>query len=103
LASPENIRLGLKNLPGANALASYENPQIMDVKSFITLAARWFVFYIFHVRGKKTRNEISVKKSFIIQVAGVDPIKPEATALPVNIRLGWKSFPGKTLAYYKNS
>ncbi len=100
MASPENISLGLKNLPGANALASYENPQITDVKSFITLAGRWFVFYIFDVCEKKRNLS---KKSFIIQVPGVNPIKLEATALPVNIRLGWKSLPGKTRAYYKNS
>jgi hypothetical protein len=37
LASPTNISLGRKILPGTNTLAYYENPQITDEKSFITL------------------------------------------------------------------
>ncbi len=32
------FRQGLKSLPGTNTLAYYKNSQIMDVKSFITLA-----------------------------------------------------------------
>ncbi len=38
LVSPTNIRLGWKSLPGTNTLASYKNPYITAVKSFITLA-----------------------------------------------------------------
>ncbi len=38
LASPTNIRLGWKGLPGTNTLAYYENLQIMAVKSFILRA-----------------------------------------------------------------
>jgi len=38
LALPANIRLGWKSLPGANALAYYENGQLTAQKSFITLA-----------------------------------------------------------------
>ncbi len=37
LALPTNIRLGWKVLPGTNTLAYYENLQIADVQSFITL------------------------------------------------------------------
>ncbi len=37
LAVSTNNRLGWKGLPGANALAHYENSQLMAVKSFITL------------------------------------------------------------------
>ncbi len=37
LASPANIRLGWKGLPGTNAPAFYENSKITDVKSFIKL------------------------------------------------------------------
>jgi hypothetical protein len=40
LASPTNIRLGWKGLPGTNTLAYYENPLIMTVKSFIVQAPR---------------------------------------------------------------
>ncbi len=36
--SPTNIRLDWKGLPGSNALAYYEKPQLTAVKSFITLA-----------------------------------------------------------------
>jgi hypothetical protein len=38
LASPLNIRLGWKDLSGANSVAYYENPKITAVKSFIGLA-----------------------------------------------------------------
>ncbi len=38
LAVSTNNRLGWKCLQGANALAHYENSQLMAVKSFITLA-----------------------------------------------------------------
>jgi hypothetical protein len=37
-ASPANIRLGWRGLPGTNTLAYYENPEIMAVKSFILQA-----------------------------------------------------------------
>jgi hypothetical protein len=37
-ALPANISLGWKGLPGANALAYYENSSLTGVKSFITLA-----------------------------------------------------------------
>jgi hypothetical protein len=32
------VRPGLKSLPGTNAPTQYENSEITDVKSFITLA-----------------------------------------------------------------
>jgi hypothetical protein len=35
LASPTNIRLGWKGLPGTNTLAYFKNPKITTVKSFI--------------------------------------------------------------------
>jgi hypothetical protein len=38
LASPTNIRLGWKGLPGTNTLAYYENPNVMVVKSFMVHA-----------------------------------------------------------------
>ncbi len=37
LASPTNIRLGWKGLPGTNALAYYEKALLTAIKSFITL------------------------------------------------------------------
>jgi hypothetical protein len=36
LASPTNIRLGWKGMPGTNTLAYYKNLQITAVKSFIS-------------------------------------------------------------------
>ncbi len=38
LASPANIRLSWKGLPGTNTLAYYEKVLLTVVKSFITLA-----------------------------------------------------------------
>ncbi len=38
LASPTNITLGWKGLPGTNALAYYEKSELTSVKSFTTLA-----------------------------------------------------------------
>ncbi len=38
LASPTNIRLGWKGLPGTYALAYYKNLYLTAVKSFIALA-----------------------------------------------------------------
>jgi hypothetical protein len=38
LASPTNIRIGWKGLPGTNTLAYNRNPYIMAVKGFIILA-----------------------------------------------------------------
>jgi hypothetical protein len=38
LASPTNIGLGWKGLPGKNAQAYYEKSKLTAVKSFITLA-----------------------------------------------------------------
>jgi hypothetical protein len=46
MASPTNIRLGWKGLPGTNALAYYEKSQLTAVKSFITLApGALIIFY----------------------------------------------------------
>jgi hypothetical protein len=38
LASPTNISLGWKGLPGTNTQVYYENPKITAVKSFIVQA-----------------------------------------------------------------
>jgi len=38
---PANVRPGWKSLLGKNTLAYLENPQIMDVKSFITFGPGW--------------------------------------------------------------
>jgi hypothetical protein len=38
LASPTNIRLSWKGLPGTNTLAYYKNPLITVIKSFIVQA-----------------------------------------------------------------
>jgi hypothetical protein len=38
LASPTNIRLGWKSLPGTNTLAYYENLYITAIKSSIVLS-----------------------------------------------------------------
>ncbi len=40
LASPTNIGLGWKGLPGTNTLAYYENPQITDKKKFCNTDTR---------------------------------------------------------------
>ncbi len=44
LASPTNISLGWKSLPGTNTLAYYKNPWLTDKKSFKTFAPEEAIF-----------------------------------------------------------
>ncbi len=82
MASPTNVRLGCKGLPGTNTLAYFENPQITVVKSFVLLALGAFVI--------------------------MDHIKcisfGQALAFHANIRLGRKRLPvTNTLTFYTHS
>jgi len=59
-ASLENIRLGLKGLPGTNTLAYYKHSKIADVKSLMALTPGTLAERILRM------------------------------GLPTNVRLGWK-------------
>jgi len=58
-ASPVNIRLGWKGLPGLNTLAYYENPYITTVKSLIGLPleqySKHFDFFLTYKYFKQAR------------------------------------------------
>ncbi len=58
LALPMSIRLGWKGLLGTNTLAHYENSQITDMKSFITLAPGFNVSKLFFFVTDAPKNKL---------------------------------------------
>jgi hypothetical protein len=58
LALPMSIRLGWKGLLGTDTLAYYENSQITDMKSFITLAPGFNVTKLFYLITDAPKNKL---------------------------------------------